>query len=261
MEYRIAVALPSEGETRSSGSSVIPFGVSGSVSGAESESISFSVGLMRATLQEAVIYDPETQPSVLVTVHSEDGFITDEHFYQVEDEQIEDSEMVVETLAGSIRFDLKALMTEDDTELPASPEPTEQTAGTPTAAPAKTEKPVQNPTATPKSQTPSTPTPAPTPWTYCLLCNLPFYSFDEYAAHYNAVHRNAERTPKPTATPTAKPSGHWETVWVVDVPRVAHTVWVCNVCGKEFLSDAECDADQKYHVGLSMICDKVRERR
>lgn len=121
----------------------------------------------------------------------------------------------------------------------------------PTAKPTATAKPSNKPTATPKPTNTPKPTPTPKPtatpgatptphvWT-CKYCGKVFGSTDaDYEAWYQHAWYNPgcyqyghAVTPVP-ATPTPRPGGHYEDVWVVDVPRISHTVWHCNVCGWE----------------------------
>lgn len=134
----------------------------------------------------------------------------------------------------------------------------------PTQEPTNTPKPTIKPTATPKitaspivtvSPKPTkTPTPKPTtkptatPYVWiCKYCGTRFGSSDaSYEAWYQHAWYNPgcytygrdmlhEPTPSPSPTPPvgANPNGHWENVWIVDVPRISHTVWHCNICGWE----------------------------
>lgn len=118
--------------------------------------------------------------------------------------------------------------------------PTASSKPTATPKPTKTPKPTNTPkpTATPK---PTTPAATPTPYVWkCLYCGKTFGSSDDdYERWYQHAWYNPgcyaaghAVTPVP-ATPTPRPGGHYEEVWVVDVPRVSHTVWHCNVCGWE----------------------------
>ncbi len=136
------------------------------------------------------------------------------------------------------------------TEEPAETKAPENTAvptapSKPTAATKPTPKPTPKPTNTPKpTPTPkptATPGATPTPhvWT-CKYCGKTFGSTDaDYEAWYQHAWYNPgcyaaghAVTPVP-ATPTPRPGGHYEEVWVVDVPRKTHDVWHCNVCGYE----------------------------
>lgn len=120
----------------------------------------------------------------------------------------------------------------------ASPTATAKQAATPkpTAKPAATPKPTDTPTPEP---TAPAATPTPFVW-YCIYCGKTFGSSDDdYERWYQHAWYNPgcysygyAVTPVPE-TPTPRPGGHYEDVWVVDVPRKTHDVWHCNVCGYE----------------------------
>lgn len=104
-----------------------------------------------------------------------------------------------------------------------TPSPTATPKPTATVTPKPTATPTPCPTATPTPKPTSTPTPKPT----------------------------ATPTPKPTATATPKPTsstGHYEQRWIIDIPAVTHSEWVCNGCGHHSMSSSENNAHQKAHA-------------
>ena len=113
--------------------------------------------------------------------------------------------------------------------------------------PSPTQKPTHTPSFDPVPTRSPNPTQSPTPthyvWT-CKYCGAIFGSSDDdYERWYQHVWYNpgcyaygyaVTPTPAPTPTPSHPVgNGHWEEVWVVDVPRQGHTVWHCNNCGYE----------------------------
>lgn len=143
-------------------------------------------------------------------------------------------------------------VTPEETEVPedVTPEPEETEPAT--AAPATGK------TGTTGKQTPkptAKPTAAPSEgfvWK-CIYCGASFGS--DYDAWYHHAYENPGcynvghvATPTPKPTPTPEPGGHWEEVWVVDVPKVCHTVWHCNVCGWETTDGNENTQHQVAHV-------------
>lgn len=134
----------------------------------------------------------------------------------------------------------------EETEAPQETLKATQKPGS-THKPSNTQKPTTKPTVTPKP----TATPAPSVWK-CQYCGKTFG--DDYDAWYYHAWTNPgcyaaghAVTPVP-ATPTPRPGGHYEERWVVDVPAVYHTVWVCNICGWETTSQTENTAHQVEHV-------------
>lgn len=135
------------------------------------------------------------------------------------------------------------------------------------ATPVPTQKPTQTPSSTPKPtkipKPTKTPNPTEAPETYtCRYCGKSFgtnFSDFYYHAYIDPGCYNYGYAVTPSPSPTPTPShpagnGHWEEVWVVDIPRQGHTVWVCNVCGHRSYSEAECSAHDKAHAlneGLS----------
>ena len=145
----------------------------------------------------------------------------------------------------------------------ATPKPTATAKPTATSKPTATPKPTQTPKPTPTPKPTATPTPTEESFTWrCKYCGCTFnseYDWNQHAYYnpgcyyygrdmYHTTPTPATPTPTPKPTPTPDPGGHWEYVWVVDVPEKCHTVWVCNVCGKEFLTWEECRADQSKHA-------------
>ena len=109
--------------------------------------------------------------------------------------------------------------------------------------PTNTPEPTPSPTQTPKpTKTPkptATPKPTPVVWV-CAYCGTVFGPTDAdyedwyYHAWYEPgcykYGRDMVHDENPTPTPIPGHNGHWEEIWVVDVPAVYHTVWVCNIC-------------------------------
>lgn len=195
--------------------------------------------LIKATVQKAIIYD-EDQPDILVTVYPDAGepsFCT-----ELDDtlaKQVVDGTLVLETEVGSIEFDVSELIADATPTSAATPAPGTSMKPTSTPKPSNSSK----PTSTPK------PTATATPYHWkCKECGKDFgedYDAWYYHAWINPGHYNE------TPAPTQNPGGHWETVWVVDVPEQGHGEYVCNVCGKHFdgrTQEAEFLADQHAHM-------------
>lgn len=194
---------------------------------AETNQSDAAARLMKATVQEAVIYD-EDQPDILITVYPDE--ISDEELFCKElpeelSQNVVGVTLSVETPVGKISIDVG-----DITE---------------TKKPQETAKQVVKPSVT---QSPAA-TPAPTgnyTGYVCKVCGASFSDVDAWYqhAHVNPGHYNT--TPKPTAT--TAPSGHWETRWVVDVPEQGHSEFVCNVCGNKTLTEYDCAQHQFAHM-------------
>lgn len=144
---------------------------------------------------------------------------------------------------------VNAIQTSNPTEKP-TPKPTKKPTAKPTKAPTPkpTAMPTNVPTATPApTDTPKpTETPAPTPNYQCPYCHQWFAvkTWDEVTRHENSC--SSRPTPAPTPTPT--PKGHYEQRWIVDVPAVIHSEWVCNGCGAHCMSSSENNQHQKNHA-------------
>ena len=138
---------------------------------------------------------------------------------------------------------LNATLTPNPTEKPTT-KPTKKPTVKPTKAPTPvpTATPTIKPTATPKP----TETPAPTPNYQCPYCHkwFTYKTWDEVTNHENSC--SSRPTPAPTPTPT--PKGHYEQRWIVDVPAVIHSEWVCNGCGSHCMSSSENNEHQKAHA-------------
>lgn len=119
-----------------------------------------------------------------------------------------------------------------------------------TAEPTETEQPTVEPAATPAIATPvtaasATPTRRPTP----RPTQRPSGNPTTNPSATPTVRPSASPTAQPSTAPTAAPSsgGHWELTWVIDQPEVKHREWHCHVCGKVFLDEDSCKADQNAH--------------
>lgn len=159
-----------------------------------------------------------------------------------EPQNVDPTEAPAETTAPVATEEPAETKAPENTTAPtASSKPTATTKPTPKPTPKPTAKPTNTPKPTPTLKPTATPGATPTPhvWT-CKYCGKTFGSTDaDYEAWYQHAWYNPgcyaaghAVTPVP-ATPTPRPGGHYEDVWVVDVPRVSHTVWHCNVCGWE----------------------------
>ena len=212
------------------------------------------VGLMPAAVQKAVICD-EDQPEILITVYPGNGYTEDAFLTQLSEQQkkrVEDDVLTVDTVAGAISFPMDAYLHAQS----GHPGVTAAATGATTQKPTPTPKPSSSakPTAMPKPTATPTHKPTATPNTYrCMYCGTSFtneqaffhHAWEDpgcYAYGYDRVHAT------PTPKPTEPPGGHWETVWVVDVPAQGHTEFVCNACGYRSLSESENDSHQKAHA-------------
>lgn len=189
--------------------------------------------LLPATIQDAIIFD-EGQPNILITVHTQESGSNPSFCTKLSEtmtQNVKDGQLTIETIVGPITFDVSELSME------ATPTPSQASK---TSASKTTANPQQN---TPKPTPVPTPTPEQPkePWMLCPYCNKPMYSYEEYLAHYNAAHKEEQKTPEPT------PKGHYERRWVVDKPAVTHSEWVCN-CGARFTSEPAHDAHCKAHA-------------
>ena len=204
--------------------------------------------LLRATLQDAVVRE-DGKPDILVTVYPPvDGSVTEDAFCEeLSDEAaglVDGGVLVIEDPLVTLSFDVSDLV-----EKRAKPSPSPTPTPTPRATPAP------GPVATPSGD--QDPTPAPTQDTFSWTCKECGADFgDDYNAWYthawvNPGHYNpgaANATPTPTH---AEAQGHWESVWVEDVPAVYHDEWVCHVCGRHFRAPDQHDAfiaDQNAHL-------------
>ena len=195
--------------------------------------------LLDVSIQDAVIYD-EDQPDILITVHPGNG--TPEFLSKLskqQKKQVKKGKLTVETEFGDITFVVNEYLHPKANE--ATAEPTQAATNTPgiTNKPENTNKPDN----TPK---PPENTPAPTPNYQCPYCHkwFTFKTWDEVTNHENSC----PNRPTPAPTPEPTPSGHYEQRWVVDVPAVKHSEWVCNACGHHSMSSSENNAHQQAHA-------------
>lgn len=212
--------------------------------------------LLKATIQDAKVYD-EDQPDILITAHlgdgSEDAFCT-KLDKNTKKKVTKDGMLTVETELGDITFDVNYIVNPKK----ATPTPNPGTTGT---KPPTT----QTPGTTPKPSGSSTPSAAPSPTAtqkptatpevrICPYCGMHIDIRHDTTAHYQEdlawynehirKHESGQITPSPSPTP----SGHWETVWVVDVPAQSHTEFVCNICGHHSMSTSENNSHQEAHL-------------
>lgn len=147
--------------------------------------------------------------------------------------------------------------------------------------PQPTDIPTPKPTTTPKPTKTPKPTATPSPTSGVLVCGYCGTVFESTEEGYDAWYYHAWTDPgcykygrdmvhddeNPSPTPIPGHNGHWEEVWVVDVPAQYHTVWVCNVCQYEsadwdvFVDHgiAHIDNDEPFGYHQYTVCDQEEQ--